>query len=404
LAGHAVISIQNTNLLAERQERIEQMSANNNQLQAILDSTRDGVILLNRDAMLIKANHSAEEMLKVQFSQQGASHFTDTLWQAYALDSDIENRNLAETLTEMLRILRSEPDMLTIAPFEVHKDGQVRHIRMVGSPVKDSQNHIIGRLLTLHDITEERLLAKYRQNITRMMVHDLRGPLSSVISGVSFATSLVTDDSDPSLNEVLSISLNNAQDLLELVESLLDIYKLQAGQMPLNLVEVDFPQIINSAYTTLTASMQEADIQFKQHIPPDLPHVYVDANIVRRVLVNLLDNAVRYSPAGGEVWLVAKQKHNNLEIQIADSGQGIPISEQDRIFDEFHQAKDNAPKRGSKGSGLGLTFCKLAVEAHRGTIHISPQSPLSGACFIFTLPLLRQEAKTQTAEITSVNV
>jgi signal transduction histidine kinase len=402
LAGHAVISIQNANLLEERQERIEQISANNNQLQAILDSTRDGVILLNRDGMLIRANHSAEEMLKVQFSQQGESHFTETLWDEYALASDADNRSLADTLTEMLRILRSEPDMLTTTPFELHKDGQARYIRMVGSPVKDSQNHIIGRLLTLHDISEERLLAKYRQNITRMMVHDLRGPLSSVISGVSFATSLISEDADPTLNEVMNISLNNAQDLLELVESLLDIYKLQAGQMLLNLVEIDFSQIVNSAYSALTASMQEANIQFKRVISPDLPRIYVDANIVRRVLINLLDNAVRYSPTGGEVWLIAKQVNNMLEIQIADSGQGIPLAEQDRIFDEFHQVQNNVPKRGSKGSGLGLTFCKLAIEAHHGTIHISPQSPLSGACFVLTLPVLRQEMETQTTAVTAV--
>jgi K+-sensing histidine kinase KdpD len=404
LAGHAVISIQNATLLSERQERIEQISANNNQLQAILDSTRDGVILLNRDGMIIKANHSAEELLKVDLSTQPENHFTNLLWQEYSLAEDSENRNLAETLTEMLRILRSEPDILTISPFELHRDGGVRYIRMVGTPVRDSQNHIIGRLLTLQDITEERLLAKYRQNITRMMVHDLRGPLSSVISGVSFATSLITQESDPVLNEVLSISLNNAQDLLELVESLLDIYKLQAGQMPLNLAQVDLSQVINSAYTALSSSIQEANIQFNRIIPPDLPPIFVDANIVRRVLINLLDNAVRYSPAGGEVQISANLIGNAIEIQIADSGQGIPISEQDRIFDEFHQVKANVPKRGSKGSGLGLTFCKLAVEAHRGTIYISSQSPLSGACFVLTLPILRHEIKTQTAEVTSANV
>lgn len=404
LAGHAVISIQNANLLAERQERIEQISAHNNQLQAILDSTRDGVILLNRDGMLIRANHSAEELLKVEFNSQIEHHFTDILWKEYALAEDAENRILADTLTEMLRILRSEPDMLTINPFELHVDGQVRYIRMVGTPVKDSQNSIVGRLLTLQDITEERLLAKYRQNITRMMVHDLRGPLSSVISGVSFATSLIIEDADPTLSEVLNISLNNAQDLLELVESLLDIYKLQAGQMPLNLVEVDFSQIVGSAYSALSSSMQEANIQFKRYIPTDLPRIFVDANIVRRVLINLLDNAVRYSPAGGEVWITAKLVGKTLEIQIADSGQGIPISEQDRIFDEFHQVKSNVPKRGSKGSGLGLTFCKLAIEAHRGSIYISQQSPLSGACFVLTLPVLRQETETQTAEITPANV
>jgi len=404
LAGHAVISIQNANLLAERQERIEQISANNNQLQAILDSTRDGVILINRDGMLIRANHSAEELLKVEFHTHIEQHFTDILWKEYALAEDAENRNLAETLTEMLRILRSEPDMLTINPFELHHDGQVRYIRMVGTPVKDSQNHIIGRLLTLQDITEERLLAKYRQNITRMMVHDLRGPLSSVISGVSFATSLITEDTDPTLSEVLTISLNNAQDLLELVESLLDIYKLQAGQMPLNLVEVDFNQIVNTAYSALSSSIQEANIELKRYIPADLPRIFVDVNIVRRVLINLLDNAVRYSPMGGEVWISAKLLGKTLEVQIADSGQGIPLNEQDRIFDEFHQVKSNVPKRGSKGSGLGLTFCKLAIEAHRGNIYISQQSPLSGACFVLTLPVLRQETETQTAEITPANV
>lgn len=404
LGGHTIISIQNANLLAERQNQIEQISANNNQLQAILDSTRDGVILINRDGMLMKSNRSAEEMLRVPLREDDNQHFTQLLWGEYGLDNDKENASLAQTLTEMRRILRSEPDMLTTTPFELHRDGQVRYIRMVGSPVRDSQNHIIGRLLTLHDITEERLLAKYRQNITRMMVHDLRGPLGSVISGITFANSLITDDIDPTIPEVLNISLNNAQDLLELVENILDIYKLQAGQLPLKRMDVDVQQIVNAAHSALTASMQDAEIQFKPEIEANLPRLFVDSNIIRRVLINLLDNAVRYSPTGGEVRLIIRRVNNTLEILVADSGQGIPLNEQDRIFDEFHQVKENVPKRGSKGSGLGLTFCKLAIEAHGGTIHIASQSPLSGACFVITLPLMRQETVTQTAEITSANV
>jgi K+-sensing histidine kinase KdpD len=404
LGGHTIISIQNANLLAERQQQIEQISAHNNQLQAILDSTRDGVILLNRDGMLMKANRSAEELLRVSLHDDDKCDFIELLWNEYGLENDRENQSLAQTLTEIRRILRSEPDMLTTNPFEIHRDGQVRHIRMVGSPVRDSQNYIIGRLLTLHDITEERLLAKYRQNITRMMVHDLRGPLGSVISGINFAISLITDNMDPTISEVLNISLNNAQDLLELVENILDIYKLQAGQLPLKLGDIDLNSIVNAAHSALSASMQEAQITFKYDISPTMPRLYVDSNIIRRVLINLLDNAVRYSPTGGEVLLIAKHTYNNIEIQIADSGSGIPLAEQDRIFDEFHQIKDNAPKRGSKGSGLGLTFCKLAIEAHGGTIQIAPHSPLSGACFVITLPLIRHEIIPQTAEVSSANV
>ncbi len=404
LGGHTIISIQNANLLAERQHQIEQISAHNNQLQAILDSTRDGIILINRDGILMKANRSAEELLRVPLHEGDTQEFTQLLWDEYRLDDDKENASLAQTLTEMRRILRSEPDMLTTSPFELHRDGQVRYIRMVGSPVRDSQNHIIGRLLTLHDITEERLLAKYRQNITRMMVHDLRGPLGSVISGITFANSLITDDVDPTIAEVLNISLNNAQDLLELVENILDIYKLQAGQLPLKRMDVDVQQLVNAAYSALAASMQDAEIRFERDIEPDLPRLYIDSNIIRRVLINLLDNAVRYSPTGGEVRLIIKRANDTLEIQVADSGQGIPLGEQDRIFDEFHQVKDNVPKRGSKGSGLGLTFCKLAVEAYGGTIHIASQSPLPGACFVIHLPVIRQETATQTTEISSANV
>ncbi|MCL4254291.1 MAG: hypothetical protein KJ043_10985, partial [Anaerolineae bacterium] len=188
------------------------------------------------------------------------------------------------------------------------------------------------------------------------------------------------------------------------VENILDIYKLQAGQLPLTRLLVDIHQIVNAAHSALTASMHDAEIRFEREIEPSLPRLFVDSNIIRRVLINLLDNAVRYSPTGGEVRLIIKRVNTNLEIQVADSGLGIPIHEQDRIFDEFHQVKDNAPKRGSKGSGLGLTFCKLAIEAHGGTIHIASQSPLSGACFVITLPLMRQETITQTAEISSANV
>jgi signal transduction histidine kinase len=258
--------------------------------------------------------------------------------------------------------------------------------------VFDVRNQIIGRLLVLRDVTEEKLLMDYRDEISNMIIHDLRSPLSAIYSGLSYSRILLDDPEEaPPLDvliPVLDVAVNSTNNLLALVDSLLDIAKLESRSMPLKLTATSIPEMVNDAVATMSVLFKEAEINAQISFPEDLPLVYVDESKVRRVILNLLDNAQRFSPLGGVILVEAVQINDQkVQIRIADSGKGIPPEERERVFDKFRQVSNSSPTRGRRGSGLGLTFCKLVIEAHGEEIWVEQVSSLPGASFTFTLPV-----------------
>lgn len=391
LAGHAVISIQNARLLQEQQHQNARLLESNNRISAILDSSSDGIILLDQNGLLIQFNGSAEDLLGINLDEYKGQNLATMLLERVKYEDD--SPETREGLKKMARILRLEPERITRHEYELKRRGQTVYVEEVGSPVLDAQHRVVGRLLVLRDMTEQRLLASYRDEITNMAVHDLRGPLGAIISSLTLALEIIEDPMDVPLEQTLvpslQVSLDSANNLLGLVDSLLDIAKMETRQLPLKLMPWDVEHLVSNALATLWRLFQESGITVEQRIPENLPTVNVDEDKIRRVIINLLDNALRYSPHGGKVMIEAQVVENGrrVQVRITDSGKGIPHEERERIFEKFRQIKDNAPERGRKGSGLGLTFCKLAIEAHGGQIWVEEHGPLPGASIAFTLPV-----------------
>ena len=357
-------------------------------MRAILDSTREGIILLDPDGRLIEANSTAEHLLNIDMEDHIGQNFVEFLITHLSGHSDEEQNALThESLTDMARILRLEPERITRRSLEIIKDGKVRYIEEVGSPVTNNRGHMLGRLLTLRDVTEERLLEAYRNEISSMVIHDLRGPLGNIISSHIVMQEIADELGDQDLPPLLEVSLGSATALMTLVDSLLDIAKLETRRMPLKRSVLSVHDLVESAYQILATLIANAKITVERDIPDDLPDVDVDGDKVRRVMINILDNAIRFSPLGGKVHISAAKKGTKIVIRISDSGPGIPAEEWERIFEKFRQIKVNVPQRGSKGTGLGLTFCKLAIEAHRENIWVEQSQVLPGASFNFTLPI-----------------
>jgi signal transduction histidine kinase len=267
---------------------------------------------------------------------------------------------------------------------------QTIYLEEVPSPVVDDQNDPSGRLLVLRDVTEERMLAAYREEITNMAIHDLRSPLASIINTIKLTrASMDKPDVLKRLEMPLGQSLQSAEKLLDLVNSMMDIAKLQTRQQVLNIAPANLHDVVESAYRALEATAAKNNIQIERLLPADLSPVNIDSDKVRRVFINLLDNALRFTPAGGliQIRVTMQPGQKNVLVQVADSGKGIPPDAHERIFERYEQVTENQPLRGSKGTGLGLTFCKLVVEAQGGRIWVEPKGPLSGASFAFTLPL-----------------
>lgn len=384
----------------------EQIRTSSDRMRAILDSTRDGIILLDRIGTLVESNLSAESLLNIRLEDYLGNNFAETLLANLEQNTGAQSDSLREALTDMARILRLEPQRITNRSYTIEENGKTHYMEEVGSPVMDSHNHIMGRLLTLRDVTEEKLLAAYRDEISHMVVHDLRGPLGSIISSITLTLEVVNESQDQALRELvvpmMEVSLDSAMNLLQLVDSLLDIAKLETRRMPLKRTSTRVDDLIESAMRTLQTSARQADIVLEQSITDELPPVDVDSDKIRRVIINLLDNAVRFTPTGGKVLVTAGiAGSRKVVIRIADSGPGIPPDEVDRVFEKFRQVKNAIPAHGRKGSGLGLTFCKLAVEAHDEVIWIEQNGPLSGACFAFTLPIVSSDKAPEIAPSTT---
>jgi signal transduction histidine kinase len=189
-----------------------------------------------------------------------------------------------------------------------------------------------------------------------------------------------------SVQKTTEVSQRALRKLLHLVDSLLDIAKMESGNMTLETGQFELRPIAESVRIELSPLAEELDITVDIILPDDLPPLAVDGNKIERVLLNLVDNALKFTPVDGLIQIRARCiPDNRVLVEVLDSGPGIPDDYKTRIFERFQQV-DTAGKGHRRGTGLGLTFCRLTIEAHGGTIWIE-DNPAGGSIFVFTLPL-----------------
>ncbi len=235
----------------------------------------------------------------------------------------------------------------------------------------------------IRDLSERRRLDQLREDLISMIYHDLRSPLANIVSSLDVFDTMLPEDGDPAYRSLLNIALRSTERIQRLTNSLLDISRLESGQPVLNLFPISLVLLAEDSVEAVSpiASTKNQIINIK--ISPEISHIKVDGDMIRRVLVNLLENAVKYSPPDGEITLGAEIKAENTVIWVQDSGPGIPAEEKDQIFDKFTRLN---PKGSQKGFGLGLAYCRLAIEGHGGRIWVDSK-PGKGSRFSFTLPI-----------------
>jgi signal transduction histidine kinase len=267
-----------------------------------------------------------------------------------------------------------------------------RILERTSLPVWGQGQRLIGWLLVFYDVTEEEQVSQAREIITETLIHDLRSPLTATVGALEVIEDEMAAERlpNPIILQSVKIGQTSTQRVLSLVESLLDISRMQSGSMGLALAPVDLRLLADSVLSETQAQAGEYGLTLCNEVPLDLPQIPADAGKLGRVLVNLVDNALKYSPSGGKiVIMVDPGSGNEIIIRVSDDGPGIPDEYREKIFERFAQIPHQRGR--SRGSGLGLTFCKLAVEAHGGRIWVEPR-PGGGSLFSFTLPLERDPA------------
>jgi len=394
------VAVQAT-IAIEKAWLFEQVAEGRNKLQAILNSTRDGILMLDTTGQIVMANPMVERLWNLEG--------TETIGLNLAQLVEEDPRGLLakfgytpEQVRELLQQLRQGEQNVSKAVYEIATPSR-RFIERVCAPVLNERGGAIGQVIVLHDITEEKELERMREDLTHMIVHDLRSPLTGIIGGLHLLREAI-ENPGSQIEILLDIATSSSQRMLELVNSLLDISQLEAGQMRLEIETRSLPDLVEGAHERVAPLALKDGIALQVYLPPGLSQVAVDEDLVTRVLVNLLDNALKFSAQGSVVRVEANEvnatptfeesseitSQRYISVSVTDTGTGIPEEYREKIFEKFSQIEEQESRRG-RGSGLGLTFCKLVVEAHGGHIWVESQAG-QGSTFIFTLPVAETES------------
>jgi NtrC-family two-component system sensor histidine kinase KinB len=235
-----------------------------------------------------------------------------------------------------------------------------------------------------HDVTERVALERVREDLTHMIVHDLRNPLGSIMSSLQLIhTALIERDETLPTAKLLQIAMRSGQKLYLLIDSLLDLGRLEAGETELSRTFVSPDLLVREAVEQIQPLALGKKQTIEARVAPGLPEVSVDRDLILRVLTNLLDNSVKFTEKGGHITIGVERIGGEMLFAVSDTGIGVPPEFRQRAFDRFSRLENT---NGVKGTGIGLAFCKLAVEAHGGRIWVESEVG-KGSDFKFTLPL-----------------
>ena len=245
-----------------------------------------------------------------------------------------------------------------------------------------AEEYRIAKEVAEQNYRQLKALEQLRDDLTHMIVHDLRVPLTSIISGLQ--TLQVIGDLNADQAEMLSISLDGGQMLLDLINDLLDISKCEDGSMQLEYAPVSPAALVDRSLRDLGYLAQTRGVALNAELPAEDPELRADEDKLRRMLSNLVGNALKFTPREGLVTVSARHDGDVVRFDVRDTGEGIPAEAFDRIFDKFGQVESRKAGR-MMSTGLGLTFCKMAAEAHGGRIWVESRLG-EGSTFSFVIP------------------
>ena len=378
LADHAAIGLHNAQLF-------QQVMEGRDRLQAVLNSTRDVVIVTDTDGRVILTNPRMRELfgpvIETWLLSANVLDLTQVLSSQAFQSTDLAVESLSKTFLQ----IQDRPDQMVSVAFAFQGEGQKCYIEGIVSPVLSPTGEVMGRVAVLRDVTQQHELEQFREDLTSMVVHNLQGPLAALISSLETLREDCQFDSDVA-SELLRIASSSGRKLYERIESLLWIRRLEDKQFPLVLQALPLQRVVQPVIDEYAPMATMLGVRLEATFAEDLPLVAVDEEVIGRLFSNLLDNALKFTPQGGRIRVQATpdQDHQVL-CAVADTGVGIAESLRTVIFDKFRRGEQPTGKRRG-GMGIGLHFCKVAVEAHGGRIWVESREA-QGSTFYFTLPV-----------------
>lgn len=355
--------------ISENKQAEEALQRSESNYRTLVESSPDGIVSLEGKGYITDCNESIHLMLGYERNELKAMNFIELL----ADPSQIYLPSLRNNSSS--KILELEGELVSLG-------GEVipSWIKLV--PIHDSNGNFVEFVMYIRDVSEHKRIDRLKDEFTNLVSHELRSPLTTVIGAINTALSEEGRLSPEETRQLLTDAAVEADSLSHILGNLLELSRAQANRLLLHSEQIN---IHNVTQQTIEGIKRQYRIhQFVLDIPENVPPVYADQLRVDRILYNLLENAAKYSPKGGEIKLTVQPQRECLLIGVSDQGIGISLEEQAILFKPFERLQEFRAT-GTVGTGLGLTVCERLVEAHGGRIWVESE-PGNGSTFFLTLP------------------
>ena len=339
------------------------MRADRKMFNSILRNMNDGILIVDHDGIVTMINKSASQIFHV--SQQDAiNHSLAEVIRDYRINDLFEK--CSETKEQEVVSFETTPDKF--------------FIQCIATPLDPELPG--GILFLFQDLTRIRQLEIIRRDFVSNISHELRTPLTSLKLITETLQEGALED-PPAAKRFIEKMDGEVDNLTVLVEELLELSRIESGRVPLEKRYIKPLDLINSACERMMLQAQRAGLTLKNSAKPELPATKADPTRLEQVLVNLIHNAIKFTPPGGEIEVSAYQESGNIVFFVKDNGKGIPPKDLERIFERFYKTDRS---RSERGTGLGLSISRHLVEAHNGKIRVESQ-PGQGSTFFFQIPI-----------------
>ena len=366
LAMQVAMIMHNARLLREARNTRDE-------LNTVLESISDAVLVVDVNGCILLMNTALRQLL-----QLGSTHYIGQSMTALVRAMRGQERRVSQR--QLLQAVRNQWRTSSGGTIKLR---MAQYIEWAVVPLRANGNDE-GFVITARDISERIELEQLRDATTGMLVHDLRTPLTGLILGLDMLNIYAHRAKTEDFIELLGKSKSSANRLLNLINTILDTRKMQAGHFDLERSPCNIMAMVEEALQTVMRQIENSQQHVELDLMAEAALVLIDRTIIERVLENLLSNAAKFTPPGGHICIASRLVDPNwLEVSVSDSGPGVAPEQRSMIFELYGQVSGTQPRQGT---GIGLTFCKLAIEAHGGSISVR-DAPERGSTFWFTIPV-----------------
>ncbi len=355
-------------IVSELEEEASAAKDERNKLTTILDSMSEGLIAVNSHLQILLINPSAQALFEISKKNAAGKSLLEAV------------RN--ETLDAMMTKAIMEKSIIT-KEIEISRS-QKKFLQASAVGIAHPEDETVCGILVLYDLTEIRKLENIRRDFVANVSHELRTPLTSILGFIETLTSESKMNPEHS-QRFLKLIEEDAKRLNRLIGDLLELSTIESRETVLKCEPVDLADEIKNAAESLEPSWKQKKLTLRHKLPASLPKIQADRDQIKQVLLNLLDNAIKFNRLGGEILIEVAKSNSELTVTVRDTGDGIPAELIPRVFERFFRV-DKARSRELGGTGLGLAIVKHIIEAHGGKVSCSSE-PGRGTSFSFTLPL-----------------